>query len=217
MVSKKSIAALAAACLVSSPGTATAATIEGNAGNNTLWGTSRSDSIFGYDGDDKLYGRGGEDRLSGGPGADYLKPGDSWDDLALGGAGWDTLVGDANGTRRVRLYGGAGNDRIWVGFQDVAKGEGGADRIVNQAVDTATIATVYGGYGNDWIAVWGAHVYPGPGRDSGNLRGGSVWADDDEVDHFVCDGHGESETLWVESRDPRDSFEGRNGCRIDLG
>jgi hypothetical protein len=209
------VIAMATACIFTAPGVAAGATIEGNAGDNTLWGTRTGDRIYGFRGDDKLYGRGGEDRLSGGPGNDYLKPGYEWGDVALGGAGNDRLIGDGEDSGKVNLLGGSGNDVLYVGRQDAAWGEGGADVFVSQAGATYD-ADIYGGDGNDRFSVYASYVRPGPGRDTGTLRhGGRLWAKDGERDTFVCDGQGDTtDRLRVESRDAIDSIRGKNGCRI---
>ena len=94
----------------------------------TIYGTSRADELYGSAGDDKIYGYGGNDIILAwaGSGQDT--------DVIAGGAGDDTI--DADVSRRSKLFGDAGNDRI-SNFVDADENGGGG--------------WIYGGTGNDTI------------------------------------------------------------------
>lgn len=78
--------------------------LRGTPGPDVVWGGPGRDVLRGLEGDDVLCGGGGADRLYGGPGDDLLE---------------DTLTG----SRRQRLEGGAGPDRLVLGWRVRRGGE----------------------------------------------------------------------------------------------
>src|SRR4051812_45835493 len=105
--------------------------------------TEAADVIFGLAGNDVIDGAGGDDIIDGGPGYDLVDGGDgddtidggSGDDALYGGLGSNTISGGdgldyidfwvgagALGGHNVG-YGGAGNDRFYIGPDDEGFGE----------------------------------------------------------------------------------------------
>ena len=98
--------------------------INGTAGNDTLNGTAADDEIFGFGGNDTIQGGTGADRIEGGDGRDYINH-NSYSTYADDNA-VDTLLG------------GAGDDIVDMGLNDIADGGDGFDRATVYAFDAAT-------------------------------------------------------------------------------
>ncbi|MFN9546551.1 MAG: tandem-95 repeat protein, partial [Cyanobacteriota bacterium] len=124
----------------------------------SLDGNSGNDTLIGDEGNDLLYGSSGNDSLLGGDGADSFYDSEGINTVS-GGAGNDTIYGAGS------IDGGLDNDEIYYGSSYVNN---------NYAP-----ATVMGGAGNDYIALWasypvytnGSNLDGGTGND--NINGGS--------------------------------------------
>jgi serralysin len=136
--------------------------VRGETGNDSLYGGGDNDSIFGNDGDDLIHGdwspfgwvseyqdpRGNGDFIVGGAGADILFGDDGNDVIASetatfageGPATTMTGVPDA-GLEHDQLFGGEGNDVLYIGFGDDADGGDGMDalHLTLQALTAAAI------------------------------------------------------------------------------
>jgi Ca2+-binding RTX toxin-like protein len=130
--------------------------LHGDDGDDTLHGGPGDDRLTGGEGDDELYGHSGNDLLAGGPGDDRLVGGEGADSL-IGGSGNDLLEGGLDddrldgGTGEDTLMGGSGNDTLFGGddmVRDWLNGGAGDDRITLGANDVAT-----GSGGKDLFAV----------------------------------------------------------------
>ncbi|MBY0338070.1 MAG: FG-GAP-like repeat-containing protein [Acetobacteraceae bacterium] len=151
------------------PGFGGPVVITGNAFHQTLAGTAASDTLDGAGGNDRLEGAGGNDTLLGGAGDDTFVGGTGNDHL-LGGADADTADYSANAAGQAlnlnhnggadglggtdtfvsieRVLGGAGSDRIMMGFAAQAvllEGNTGHDTLAGSAFDDS----LSGGAGND--------------------------------------------------------------------
>lgn len=139
-------------------------TYNGTDGNDSIVGSASADTIFGGGGDDTLNGGAGQDLIYGGTGSDSIK-GLSGNDTIYGGGGLNDL-----------LYGEGGDDYIY--FEADAGGAyGGAGNDYIYAKKTAgTQIHLYGGDGNDTLAIdltnsnsWvhrdGHHAFGGRGDD----------------------------------------------------
>ena len=157
------------------------ATIVGTPGNDELRGTEGPDVIAGLQGDDIIWGLGGDDIICGGRGNDRLVGGQGFD-IIYGAQGNDRLIaadaeesGTAD-TRGARMFGGAGDDKIfgstkWDRMQggpgkDSLYGYEGRDWIRGGAGDDEIYGmagrdNIHGGNGNDAIFVQGADIIKG--------------------------------------------------------
>jgi len=139
----------------------------GGEGNDTLDGSWRSDKLYGGAGDDYLDGGGhddelvggdGDDHLDGGNGHDYLD-GDDGDDRLEGGNGRDFLDGgegddhlEGGGDRDI-LIGGDGADELHGGEGDDRLGSVTEDRLDYENVLDGSVDFLFGGEGNDFLAL----------------------------------------------------------------
>lgn len=142
-----------------------------------LEGTADADSLSALGGDDSVYGFQGDDTLLGGGGNDMILTG-SGDDLCYGGSGNDTIIGGWGSIDT--LYGGAGDDVIWLmevvtAGTSVAYGGAGDDYFSCTAVGDGT---VHGGAGIDQLGLfWLTDLTPadisisGPSRHARTLGG----------------------------------------------
>ncbi|MCW5738087.1 MAG: peptidoglycan DD-metalloendopeptidase family protein [Enhydrobacter sp.] len=121
-------------------------TYKGSALDNIRSGTSSNDILFGREGNDTLRGLGGNDILLGEDGDDFLH-GDAGVDVILTGAGWNYVDGgagndiiDARSERHAQgeVFGGTGDDTIYVGSGNAGNG---------------SFLAVDGGSGNDLLIV----------------------------------------------------------------
>ena len=88
-------------------------TLIGGAGNDTLNGEGAMDLLLGEGGNDELVGGSGNDTIYGGDGDDLTRELDA--DSIIGGAGNDHLTGLGEG---VTIRGGAGNDYLFAAWSD---------------------------------------------------------------------------------------------------
>ncbi len=142
-------------------------TLNGAAGDDFIVGSSGNDTIDGGAGHDTMSYLGSvapvNVNLSTGTGSGGFADGDTLSNIenVFGSAGDDTLVSTATtGTDNI-LYGGAGNDTITGGDQDLLVGGAGNDHIFVTGT-IITSASVIGGSGNDTID---ATALSGPGAD----------------------------------------------------
>ncbi len=108
----------------------------GGDGHDLLHGGEGNDAMSGGEGNDLLYGAEGDDTIEGGEGNDYLLGGFGSDEMH-GGSGNDTIDGTfAAGDPEFgpfdedvadNIFGGDGDDHIFLGENDVATGGAGAD------------------------------------------------------------------------------------------
>ena len=103
-------------------------TVIGGVGINTLYGEAGNDKLTGGTGNDTIFGGAGNDNITGAGGADSLVAGDGVDTLT-GGTGGDTFD---LATANTSLAG------------DVAKGNGGGDTFIINAVDMASTSNLSG-------------------------------------------------------------------------
>jgi Ca2+-binding RTX toxin-like protein len=129
--------------------------LNGGSGDDVLFGDADQDTLMGDTGDDTIFGGIDDDQINGGEGHDVLV-GDGGSDTIEGGDGDDRLFGgwieskngdliredntlNADGpgdlifyqdTATDELYGGAGNDILYVNKGDVAAGGTGEDTFV---------------------------------------------------------------------------------------
>lgn len=128
-------------------------------GDNWIDAGAGNDTVFGYAGNDIIHGGDGNDRLDGGAGGDVLYGGAGNDVIFAGNgdnSAWYYYgdgLGIFPGIARTRLDiagdtidGGDGDDRIYSDGYDVIYGGAGNDRIFLQ---NSTHSYVYGGDGND--------------------------------------------------------------------
>jgi Ca2+-binding RTX toxin-like protein len=149
-------------------GTPSADTLYGTEGPDYILGLKGIDQVQGFDGDDSLHGGFTNDRwVRGGLGNDRVF-GEEGGDLALrGGPGHDRVSGGVGNDKNIKgdlgrdvLLGGAGDDNI-DGFNDgfgFHVDDGRHDSLFGGAgddllIDSAGVATVEGGDGNDRIIV----------------------------------------------------------------
>ncbi|TNC70946.1 beta strand repeat-containing protein [Rubellimicrobium roseum] len=167
------------------------ATIDGGKGDDTISGSLDGEDIAGGEGNDVLLGRGNRDTIDGGvgndiihgdfatgtvidvAGNDVLDGGDGADQI-YGEDGTDELNGGADDGAADSLYGGAGDDTIWLssaGGSDVVRGGDGYDVIKTtgtvflasnlssmlvsgvEEVSTITTKTLQGSSGDDTLGV----------------------------------------------------------------
>ncbi len=124
-------------------------------GNDTVYGGADNDSLWGdNNGDDAFYGEAGNDSIFGGSGNDLLSGGTGNDSIA-GGIGNDLVYDGDAGTLT-----DAGADTIDLGD--------GADTFTGSGTGVTDTDLVYGGAGNDVIAVRQSNdtVYGGAGDDT---------------------------------------------------
>jgi len=106
-------------------------TIDGGSGDDVLFGGDDNDVLIAGTGDDEAYGDVGADIIIGGRGHDYLDGGDGADSLyggdhlATGGLPFQAVADMESDT----LDGGAGDDVLFVSYNDVADGGVGTDRL----------------------------------------------------------------------------------------
>lgn len=147
--------------------------LQGERGDDTLFGEDWNDGLFGGAGDDTLSGGSGNDLLVGGTGNDVLDGGTGNDDLfgssgsdtLTGGAGDDTLAGSDLFTR----------DLTAQDYRDLRAGELNRDEdgeivfdffAITGAPETPAADTLYGGDGNDTLALGTAdEAFGGAGED----------------------------------------------------
>jgi len=128
--------------------------IEGQEGNDWVSGDYSNDLVYGNDGEDTVLGGRGLDVLGGGNGNDVLFGGiitgvpleaDQMEDLSNGGSLADILAEDGFGInmrddlRDDEIYGGVGDDTMFVGGLDNAYGGLGADTFNVMADHTSTM------------------------------------------------------------------------------
>jgi Ca2+-binding RTX toxin-like protein len=153
--------------------------VYGGAGDDHIdsEGGGSFDTLIGGDGRDHVVGRGSNEQIYGGAGDDDLEAvseGYVSNDTLYGGAGDDRLRGSDLGDER--LFGGAGNDTIDAhggGNDTIAGGDG------NDVITGAANSTVSGGAGNDTITTWADPTVYGSGTsNTATVYGG---AGDDQV------------------------------------
>jgi Ca2+-binding RTX toxin-like protein len=112
-------------------------------GDDSLMGSSTNDKLIGGEGDDCLLSEAGSDSVWGGSGNDQLLGGDGTDFL-YGGDGNDTVWGDDDlEPSEDSLFGGKGDDIMFVGGMDVAYGGTGLDKFfVRCAYDGESIPEI---------------------------------------------------------------------------
>lgn len=121
-------------------GTFGADDLAGGAGNDVLLGRFGTNAIFGGNGDDHIDGQAGDDQNYGNIGNDWLNGGFGFDTL-IGGAGNDAIYVTADGVQdgmfgavdldvRDVPCGKEGDDTLFVGIDDIANGDEGADEFV---------------------------------------------------------------------------------------
>lgn len=184
-------------------------TLRGEAGDDTLtkagtgkmspFATDRGPTFaYGGEGNDSLFGFLGASELHGGTGQDRLAIDQAYGGVLYGGEGDDTLDAYALGTDPLTdapitgalatsLFGGAGDDSLYLGGRGALQGGTGEDDLTgwgtlwggdgNDAIDAQRpssegdidwgFALVYGGTGNDTIAAFGgaAEMHGGDGFD----------------------------------------------------
>lgn len=94
-------------------GSTSSETISGGAGNDLLFGGAGGDILNGDDGDDHIRGEDGNDVIVGGAGIDVLDGGLGNDSLTPG-AGGAAVVNGQNVTLGGTVYGGAGDDTLYI-------------------------------------------------------------------------------------------------------
>ncbi len=160
-------------------------TFEVGTGGDTAYGGLGNDSIYGADRDEVLHGGDGDDVINGSYGLDVI----------YGGNGNDFL----NGTTQCSLYGGAGDDRVSLIFDDIVdvlSGGTGVDRLaayLNFNLRSHTLETrqAAGGYQflDNGVVVQTATGFEsftiGGGEMGDTLRGGAL---DDVLTGYNYDG-----------------------------
>jgi Ca2+-binding RTX toxin-like protein len=131
---------VAALLAVSLAAPVAAAVIHGTSGPDMLVGTAKADTIRGYGGADRIYGKAGADRLF---------------------AGYDS--------KRDRVYGGLGNDRINIWLADTAYAGRGNDVVRLNSGTKWAMTYIYCGPGYDRLYV------PGDGSGAAEPDNGSGW------------------------------------------
>ncbi|MDW3175879.1 MAG: calcium-binding protein [Acidimicrobiia bacterium] len=129
------------------------ATLVGTPGADTLMGTPNADIIVAREGNDTIMALGGDDIVCAGKGDDVVYGGGGFD-ILFGAQGNDNLYSSDGAspaervdTRGARMFGGAGNDRIYGSNRwDRMQGGPGDDQL-------------YGYKGRDWLRA-------GPGNDT---------------------------------------------------
>lgn len=173
------------------------ATVVGTAGDDVLMGTVHADVIAGLQGDDVIHGLAGDDIVCGGKGNDVIYGGDGFD-ILYGAQGDDEIfaaegssVSGRQDTRGARMFGGAGDDKIYGSNRwDRMQGGAGTDRLNGYegrdwmrggadrdfVIGGSNIDDVHGGSGNDWIDVSGNDAVRGGAgaQDRCRVAAGSV-------------------------------------------
>lgn len=127
--------------------------LRGGNGDDTVTGGAGNDHLYGGDGNDRLSGGAGDDTLNGGTGNDVIQGGDGNDslhgmwgdnvldggdgnDTLMGGRGNDVLIGrDPTSPEQDFLNGGAGDDYIIAGANDIVSGGSGSDTIIVESTN----------------------------------------------------------------------------------
>ena len=121
----------------------------GGLGDDRIFADGGDDIVSGGSGNDRLQGHGGVDVVAGGAGNDILRGG-SGDDLLIGGLGADiahggagddvflytdpALIGGDTGADRDLIYGGSGEDTVYLAVSDAIRDEVAAEIEANDGL-----------------------------------------------------------------------------------
>lgn len=183
--------------------------LAGGAGNDAMTGGAGNDTLLAADGNDTLRGEDGDDmvRLNLRFGDVAARPLDTV--VAFGGAGNDGFTTLTENTGMVSpvggdagfvdLYGGAGNDSMYV-FEvaggSLYGGTGNDQVIAGLGAGHTGEVFLYGGDGNDYVyGGVGADAYGGTGDDTMNIIEGSKGSGGEGNDQLLVTGHPNADTM----------------------